>query len=304
MGWRTPCSRMDAASSWRLSSSNTIRGCSGFGVMRSTGTVRTPTVRPALSDVRRLTIAGESSRSSDRRRAAAARKSGLAKVDDLLCKAAIRPGGFRRPGVARDGPAHEWRLAQLHGALDDAAEDVVVADDPKLVEHVLGEVRPAVEERRQEAQDLEVAVQLHPDHVDDLDEVVEALHRVVLGLDRDDDVVRRDQAVDGQQAQVGRAVDQRKVVAVEMALEAVPQDLLAAQGSEQFALGRGKVDVGWGDIDPGDLGWPDDVLDGRATVGKDVGHRPLDGVEVDPETRGQVRLRIHVDAEDAVPLLG
>src|SRR2546423_700932 len=242
MGWRTPCSRIEAASSWSDSSSKTIRGCSGFGVIRSTGTVRTPTVRPALSDVSRLTMAGESSRSSDSRRAAAARKSGLAKVDDLLCKAAIRPGGFRGPGVARDGPAHEWGFAQLHGALDDAAEDVVVADDPKLVEHVLREVRSAVEEGRQEAQDLEVPVELHPDHVDDLDEVVEPLHRVVLGLDRDDHVVGRDQAVDRQQSQVRRAVDQDVFVDIGLSLDRVAEDLLTSERSEELGFRRRQVD--------------------------------------------------------------
>ena len=41
-----------------------------------------------------------------------------------------------------------------------------------------------------------------------------------------------------------------------------------------------------------------------AAIGEDIGHRTFDGVEVDPEAGGQVRLRIHVDAEDAEPLLG
>ena len=39
-------------------------------------------------------IAGESSRSSDRRRAAAARKSVLAKFDHLPGKLAVRPRGL------------------------------------------------------------------------------------------------------------------------------------------------------------------------------------------------------------------
>ena len=37
-------------------------------------------------------------------------------------------------------------------------EDVVVANDAQLVEHVAREVRPAVEERRQQAEDPQVAV--------------------------------------------------------------------------------------------------------------------------------------------------
>ena len=42
----------------------------------------------------------------------------------------------------------------------------------------------------------------------------------------------------------------------------------------------------------------------RATVGEDVGHRSLDGVEVDAEAGGEIRLRVHVDAQDAVALFG
>ena len=59
----------------------------------------------------------------------------------------------------RDRPADQRRLAELHGVADDAVEDVVVADDPQLVEHVAREVRPAVVERRQQAEDPQVAVQ-------------------------------------------------------------------------------------------------------------------------------------------------
>src|SRR5437667_890428 len=136
MGCRTPCSRIEAASSWSASSSNTIRGCWGFGSIRSTGMTRTPTFRPTLLDVTRLTIAGESSRSSDRRRAAAARKSVLAKVDYLPRELAIRARRVRATGVRGDRPADERRFAELHGVPDDRVEDVVVADDAQLVEHV------------------------------------------------------------------------------------------------------------------------------------------------------------------------
>src|SRR5690242_17144524 len=104
--------------------------------MRSTGITRTPTLLPTCSGDRRLTMAGESSRSSDRRRAAAARKSGLAKVDHLPGKLAVRPRGLGTPGVGRDRPARERRFPELDGVPDDAGEDVMVADDAQLVEHV------------------------------------------------------------------------------------------------------------------------------------------------------------------------
>ena len=56
------------------------------------------------------------------------------------------------------------------------------------------------------------------------------------------------------------------------------------------------------DVDAGALRRSDDLGEGRATVGEDVGHRALDGVEVDSETRGEIGLRVHVDAEDAKAL--
>ena len=160
--------------------------------------------------------------------------------------------------AASDAPAYDVIGRPASGASPSftvlrmmLAEDVVVADDAQLVEHVAREVRPAVVERRQQAEDPEVAVQLHPDHVDDLDEVVQALHRVVLRLDRDDHAVRRDEAVDRQQAEVRRAVDQHVVVDVDLALEGVAQDLLAAERREQLALGGREVDVRRRDVDAG-----------------------------------------------------
>src|SRR6478752_1691886 len=116
--------------------------------------MRTPTERVGLSGVSRLTIAGESSVSSESRRAAAARKSVRAKVDHLPGECAI--GRRRNAGarVARDGATDQWGFAELDGVPNDAGEDVVVADDLQFVEHVAREVRPGVVEGRQQAEDL------------------------------------------------------------------------------------------------------------------------------------------------------
>src|SRR6266550_9257596 len=212
IGWRTPCSRTEAASSCRASMSNTVRGWFGFDSMLSTGMMRTPTVRPTLSDESRLMIDGESSRSSESRRAAAARKSGLAKIDHLPGKVAIVSRRVGLAGVRRDWPPGKGCLTELHRVSNDAVEDVVVADHAQLIEHVAREICPAVVKGRQQPEDSKVAIELHPDHVDDLDQVVQALHRVVLGLHGDDHVVGGDQSVDGQQAKVRRAIDQNVVV--------------------------------------------------------------------------------------------
>src|SRR6476659_8836216 len=300
IGWRTPCSRIDDASSLSASGSKTRRGCSGFGSMWSIWTMRTPIDRVGLSGVSRLTIAGESSVSSESRRAAAARKSVRAKVDHLPGESAI--GRRRNTGarVCRDGAADQWGLAELDGVADDAGEDVVVSDDLQLIEHVARQVRPGVVEGRQKAEDLQVTVQLEADRVDDLDQVVEALHRVVLRLDRNDHTGRCDESVDGQKSEVRGAIDEHVVVTFDLALERLAQDLLAPECSEQLALGRRQVDVRRCDIDSRGLGRQDHLAERRSSVSEDVRHRALDSVEVDAESRSQVRLRIHVNAEDAV----
>src|SRR6476659_1153225 len=131
--------------------------------------MRTPTERVGLSGVSRLTIAGDSSVSSDSRRAAWARNSVRAKVDHLPGEFAIGASGIAVAGVRRDRTADERRLAQLDGGPDDAGEHVMIADDAQLIEHVACEVGPAVEECRQQAEDLQVAIALQPDRVDDLD---------------------------------------------------------------------------------------------------------------------------------------
>jgi hypothetical protein len=175
---------------------------------------------------------------------------------------------------------------------------MVVANDAQLIEHIPGEIGAAVVERRQQPEDPQVAVQLEADGVDDLDEVGQTLHRVVLRLDRDDDAVRCHETIDREQAKVGWAVDQDVVVAIGLSLDRLTKDLLPPERRKQFALGRGEVDVGGGDIDARALGGTDDLGEARATVREDIRHRAFDDVEIDPEPRRQVRLGIHIDAED------
>src|SRR3989304_6331573 len=122
-----------------------------------------------------MIVAGRS-RSSASLRAAVARKSGLAKVDHLLCQLAEGPCRIRVPRVRRDRTAGERRLTEPDGLLHDRAEDVVVSQVVELLEHLAPEDRPAVVEGREEAEDLEVAIKtLGPDLPDHLDQRVEAL---------------------------------------------------------------------------------------------------------------------------------
>src|SRR5664280_578029 len=233
-GWRTPCSRIDAASSSRADSSKTRRGFSGFASILSSGTLRTPLVRPPSAE-RRLTMDGESSRSSERRRAAYARKSGLAKFDDLLRELSECPGRLGAARVGGDRATGQRRLAQLHRVPDDRVEDVIVAELAEFVEHLAAKDRASVVEGWQEAENAEVAVQLGPDRGDDLYERIEALERVVLRLHRDDHAVRGDEAVDREQAERRRAVDEDVVIAfADSVVERLPKRIFPADRREKL----------------------------------------------------------------------
>jgi hypothetical protein len=92
------------------------------------------------------------------------------------------------------------------------------------VEHLVAEVRlqlladlllqrdARVEHHAQQADDLQVAVQIGVHLLDGVDQVRQAFEREVLALHRHDHAVRRAQAVEGEQAQRRRAVDQHEVV--------------------------------------------------------------------------------------------
>ena len=93
-------------------SSNSSRGCSGFGSICSSGIWRMVFVdrvrrEQAHDGGRQLALFREAG-------AAAARKSGLAKIDHLPCQFAIGARGFRGARIGRDGPAGQRRLTELH----------------------------------------------------------------------------------------------------------------------------------------------------------------------------------------------
>src|SRR5512140_1413537 len=303
-GWRTPCSRIDAASSSRADSSKTRRGFSGVASSLSSGTLRTPLVLPPSAE-RRLTMDGESSRSSERRRAAYARKSGLAKFDDLLRQLSECPGRLGAARICGDRATGERRLAQLHGVPDDRVEDVVLAELAQLVEHLAAEDRSSVVERRQEAQDVEVPVQLGPNGDDDLHQRIQALERVVLRLHRDDHAVRCHEPVDREQAERRWAVDEDEVVVrADAIVEGLAERVLAPDRREQLHLGRCELEGRRSDIDAFRLALEDDASQVRSAVVEDVGDRAFDLAQVDPEADREVRLRIHVDGKNAMAQLG
>jgi hypothetical protein len=177
----------------------------------------------------------------------------------------------------------------------------MVPELPQVLEHLPGEHGAPVEERRQQAEDLEVVVQLQLDGVDDLDERGETLDRVVLRLDGDDDARAGDQRVDGEQAERRRAVEDDDVeLALDVAGQRVAQDHLAADGGEQLDLGRCELEGRRGHRQPGHLGLAHDLVERHPVLGQDVGHRLPHVGKRDAEAHRQVGLGVHVDAQHPV----
>ena len=93
------------------------------------------------------------------------------------------------------------------------------------------------------AADLEVAVDPLRDQVDRLQQLRQPVQRQEVGLERDEDLGRRAEGVERQDAQRRRAVHQDVVELLGVGVELVAEDHLAADGAEQLELGAGQVDV-------------------------------------------------------------
>src|SRR5207302_9570754 len=190
----TPCSRIDAASSWRVSSWKVMRGCSGFGTTLPTGN---SLIEFGPFEPRRLTMPCWASRSCWKMRVPASRndlpllvsiRHLLREVDEGLRRVRLRV-------VHRDRHASGRRLADPHRLTDDGPEDLVVAEIAQRVEHVAPEDRAAVVERGEHPEHLELRVEPRLHRLDDLEQRRDPLERVVLRLHRDDHPVRADERI-------------------------------------------------------------------------------------------------------------
>src|SRR2546430_2971566 len=302
IGCSTPCSRIDAASSARVSSCHVMRGCPGFGITFSRGISRTAVGVRAES---KLMMPGCTSASCRKIRSPASRKDFLGRLlvstDDLLRQVHEALRRIASRFVHGDRNARGGRFADLYGLPDHRGEHLVISEILQRVEHVAREDRPAVVERWQQAVDLETWIQTRLYRLDDLEECCDTLERVVLRLHRDDHAGRRDQRVQREQAERGRAIDEDVVVPVyDVARELVAQGHLAADRVEELDLGGRELERRGCDVDLLRFCRPDDRPEGHVGVDEDVRDAALDRVEVDAETDGQVCLGIEVEAEDFV----
>src|SRR5438445_4462143 len=304
IGCSTPCSRIDAASSWSDSSWKVMRGCSGLGTTFSTAS---SLMEFGPFDARRLTMPCWASCSCWKIRVPASRNDLPLLVSTCHLLREIDEGfrGVRLRVVHGDRHARGRRFADLHRLTDDGPEDLMVAEVTQRLEHVPAEDGPAVVEGRQHAEHLQLRIESRLHGLDDLEERRHALERVVLRLDRDDDAVRAHERVECQQPEGRRAIDEDVVVAIDdVPGELVAKGHLTTDRAEQLDLGRGQLDVRRCDVEMLRPGVQDDRGQAGLGLDEDIGHAALDGAEVHAEADGEVGLRIEVDAEDGIAELG
>ena len=163
--------------------------------------------------------------------------------------------------------------------------------------------------REQNRADLEGGIELGGDQAHRAQQLPQTFEGVVLALDRDEDLVRTHQRVQGEKAQARRAVDKHIVqaavgglVVIEVGADRAPKLVLARHHRHELDLGTGQIEGGGGAPEALDLGHRHDRIGERDAIDEDVVHaRDLD-VVIDSKGRRGVSLRVEVDHEHRKPL--
>src|SRR5437588_6164902 len=134
-------------------------------------------------------------------------------IEYLLRKLSVGLGRAARGVVPQDGQALHGRLGITNGLADPRPEDEVAEVLLEDLDRLARVQRPSVVHRRQDSGDLDVRVEVLPDHAQRVLELHEPAPREVLALDGDDHGARGDERVDRQEAERRRRVDQDEVVA-------------------------------------------------------------------------------------------
>ena len=111
--------------------------------------------------------------------------------DDLDGRLAIRDGAGRLPIVGDDGLPEARRLGDAHGPRDDGVEHLLREVLAHLFGDLLREAGAAVVHRQQDRGEAQPRVEVLLDHPHGAEQLAEALERVVLALDRDEQLAAR-----------------------------------------------------------------------------------------------------------------
>src|SRR3954471_4794729 len=291
IGWSTPSSRTEAVSEARASSSNTLRGWWGLVVMTVSGSsvyVSGPSSALATSEG----ISAPSPLPSPLRRA----------TTDLLRQLAVGDGAARGRIECGDGLSVGRCLGQPDGPRHDRATDLVAEVPLHFLNDLVRELRTGVVHDEHDRTELQRLIEVLLDQCDVPQQLAQALERVVLALDRYEDLGGRRQAVHGQQAERRGAVDEDVVVLGLDVLEGLAQLELSAEGRNELDLGPREVQAGGRHEQVAHGGGLDAVVDG-GVVQDHLVHGGLQVPGVQPEAGGGIALRVEIDDEHAKALV-
>ena len=288
------------AGSGALATAKCLRGLRLGGLARRAR--RTPASRSSSSGARRATPATGAS-TGERRTATRRRRSSLTAREqrlELLARVLepdapqhlVGEGEVVRAevgAVVEDRDALLGRLGVGDRGADHGLEDLLAVVLLELLVGLARVLRAHVGDVEHHAEELEVRVVELLRLLDDLERSLHALQREVLRLGGHERPVGGDEAVDRQQAERRRAVDQHQVVLLADVLERLAHDELAAHLARHRALHLGE------DRRRGDHA----AVGGRLRLrlaAEHVGDRRR-RVRSDVEVVRQVALRIEVDGE-------
>ena len=112
---------------------------------------------------------------------------------------------------------------------------------------LLGELRTLVRHGEQHAGDAQARVKIHADPFDGVPQLAEALQGVVLGLNRDHDLVGGNHDVERDEAEGRRAVDEHDVdigMLRDILTQGLTQPVLTALDVDELDFSAGQVDRG------------------------------------------------------------
>ena len=119
-----------------------------------------------------------------------------------------------------------------------------------LLDHLNGQVGSTVEHGQQHALERQLRIHVFLDHAHGRHQLAQSLERVILALERNQKAVRCAQAVERQQAERRRAVDEHIIVFVLDLVEHELEPRLAVIHCDQIELCARKIDICADDIDP------------------------------------------------------
>src|SRR3954452_13891394 len=169
-------------------------------------------------------------------------------VEDLLRELAVGEGRLPVRVVLEYRHALHRRFRKTDRLPDAGCEHAVAEVLLEDLDGLLGVNGTRVDERGQDALDLDLGVEVLPDHGERVLKLDQAPHRQILALHGDDDLVGGRQGVDGEQPEARRGVDADEVVVAHDRLERLLQRALAADLRGHRDLGAGEVDRRAGNV--------------------------------------------------------